>query len=189
MLLPLLLGTKEDQDALRARLAEYTKASGGAESAMILEDLAGLPDEMSWEHLENTRQQAIADLALQEGPTIETLVNELRGVLDKFSDFDRQAYRQAFPPKVYRRTSEAVLGRRIYNEIMKRQDRQHLIHTDVLMSHEDLPLEEWLDLDDEDLQTRLRAVYEAIEAQLSTKAIPPAPPMPDPTGPTVASTA
>lgn len=175
MLLPLLLGTKEDQDALRARLAEFTKASAGAESAMILEDLAGLPDEMSWEHLENTRQQAIADLALQEGPTIETLVNELRGVLDKFSDFDRQAYRQAFPPKVYRRTSETVLGQRIFEEIMKGHDRQHLILTDVLMSREDLPLEEWIDLDDEDLQTRLHAVYEAIEAQLRTKAIPPPP--------------
>ena len=32
-----------------------------------------------------------SDLVLQEGPTIETLVNERRSVLDKFSDFDRQA--------------------------------------------------------------------------------------------------
>lgn len=47
------------------------------------------------------------------------------------------------------------------------------------MSREDLPLEEWIDLNDEDLQTRLRAVYEGIEAQLSAKAIPPPPPAPD----------
>ena len=54
---------------------------------------------------------------------------------------------------------------------MKGRDRQHLILTDVLMSREDLPLEEWIDLDDEDFQARLRAVYEAIEAQLSSKTI------------------
>lgn len=44
---------------------------------------------------------------------------------------------------------------------------------DLLLSREDLPLEDWIDTDDPELVARMAAVFDRIEDQLLDKELPP----------------
>lgn len=179
-LLSLLLGRQDQMELLRRSVADIRLATGRPEVDELLEGLVGAP---SWQHLEATRLLAIQELAWRESSTIETLVGSLREVVAKFDgvfqkviprDIEQAAFMEWLPSQVYRKTSEVLLGKTLFHKLFgyEGEDRPLL---DLLLSRQDLPLEDWIDTDDPELMERVGAVFDRIEQQLEDRPMPPPP--------------
>lgn len=173
----LLLGRQDQLDLMRARVAHFRTGTDRSAIESVLEDLTGAP---SWRHLEETRQLAIQELAWREASAIERLVGELREVVAKFDgvfagvvpkDIETAAFMAWKPSQVYRKTSEVLLGRSLYERLFDAEDDSRPL-LDLVLSRDDLPLEDWIDTDDTELLELVAAVYDRIEAQLSEREIP-----------------
>jgi transcriptional regulator with XRE-family HTH domain len=181
-LLTLLVGRRDQLDFLRDRIATLRGSADPGAVEEVLEDLVGVP---SWRHLETNRQLAIQELAWHEAGTIERLVGELRDVVAKFDgvfaevvpqNLEMAAFMEWKPSQVYRKTSEMLLGRALFHQVLHDDDGPDRPLLDLLLSREDLPLEDWIDTDDPELIALVAAVYDRIEDQLADKEIPPPPP-------------
>ncbi len=179
-LLMLLLGRQDQLELVRSRVGELRKATDNSAVDEVLEGLVGAP---SWRHLEATRLLAIQELAWREASTIEQLVGELRDVVAKFDgvfesvvprDVEMAAFMEWKPSQVYRKTSDVLLGKTLFNHLFDRQDRPRP-GLSLLLSRGDLPLEDWIDTDDPELMKRVVAVFDRIEDQLENKKMPPPP--------------
>src|SRR5207253_1998362 len=123
--------------------------------------------------------------AWHEAGTIERLVGVLRDVVAKFDgvfaevvpkNIEIAAFMEWKPSQVYRKTSEVLLGRALFHQVLHDDDGPDRPLLDLLLSREDLPLEDWIDTDDPELIALVAAVYDRIEDQLADKEIPPPPP-------------
>lgn len=179
-LLMLLLGRQDQLELVRSRVGELRKATDESAVDEVLEGLVGAP---SWRHLEATRLLAIQELAWREASTIEHLVGELRDVVAKFDgvfesvvprDVEMAAFMEWKPSQVYRKTSDVLLGKTLFHHLFDHEapPRPSL---SLLLSRDDLPLEDWIDTDDPELMKRVVAVYDRIEDQLEKKKMPPPP--------------
>ncbi|MEA2971598.1 MAG: hypothetical protein QOG82_56 [Actinomycetota bacterium] len=180
-LLTLLLGRQDQLEFLRNRVSSLGRSAERGTVEEVLESLVGAP---SWRHLEATRLLAIQELAWKEASTIEHLVGELRNVVAKFDgvfakvvpvDVEMAAFMEWKPSQVYRKTSEVLLGRALFHEVLHDEESSRPL-LDLLLSREDLPLEDWIDTDDPELVALMAAVYDRIEDQLADKEIPHPPP-------------
>jgi hypothetical protein len=107
----------------------------------VLESLVGAP---SWRRLEATRLLAIQELAWKEASTIEHLVGELRNVVAKFDgvfarvvpvDVEMDAFMEWKPSQVYRKTSEVLLGKALFHQVLHDEESSRPL-LDLLLSRE-----------------------------------------------------
>jgi hypothetical protein len=180
-LLMLLLGRQDQVELLRDRVATLRRTSDRTAVEEMLERFVGAK---SWQHLEATRLLAIQELAYQEASTIESLIGSLREVVAKFdgvfekvvpSDVGMAAFMEWKPSQVYRKTSEVLLGKALFHKAFDDEDDCRRHRLDLLLSREDLPLEDWIDTEDQELLSRVAAVFDRIEEQLRDKDLPPPP--------------
>jgi hypothetical protein len=82
------------------------------------------------------------------------------------------AFMEWKPSQVYRKTSEVLLGKALFHQVLHDDDGHSRPLLDLLLSREDLPLEDWIDTDDPELVSLMAAVYDRIEHQLADKEIP-----------------
>ncbi len=177
--LSLLLGRAEHMDALRERLTEIGGWADGPERDAVLSEVVGVP---SWRHFEETRKLLIREMAQEQAVMGERLFEQMRSMVDQYDalrglnpvtdDLQEQVYMDWFPSRVYGRTSEMLLGERTYYAAV-RPDKAQLPRVTALLARSDLPLEEWVDLEDPEMMRRIRAVYEHWEKQLGDRDIPP----------------
>lgn len=179
-LLRLLLGRQNQMEFLRRRLGGLRDAT---DEPVLDEVVEGLVGSNSWKHLEATRLLAIEELAWRKAGKIERLVADMRAVLADFDgaftplvppDVEQAAFEEWKPSQVYRKTSEVLLGRKLFRHLYNYEapSRPAL---GLLLSREDLPLEDWIDVDDPELLNRVAAVYDRIEEQLADTKMPPPP--------------
>ncbi len=85
------------------------------------------------------------------------------------------------PTQVYRKTSEVLWGKALFYKAFDGEDDFRRHRLDLLLSREDLPLEDWIDTEDRELLSRVAAVFDRIEDQLRDKELPlPPDRVPDP---------
>ena len=123
---------------------------------------------------------AIQELAWKEASTIEHLVGELRDVVAKFDGvFSKVVPVDSRWPRSWSGSRARSTARRPRSCWAKpcstrcsttRESSRPLL--DLLLSREDLPLEDWIDTDDPELVSLMAAVYDRIEDQLADKEIP-----------------
>jgi transcriptional regulator with XRE-family HTH domain len=186
-LLMLLLGRQDQVQLLRDRVATLRKTSDRTAVEEMLERFVGAK---SWQHLEATRLLAIQELAYREASTIESLIGSLREVVAKFDGVfeevvprhvEMAAFMEWKPSQVYRKTSEVLLGKALFHNAFDDENDFRRHRLDLLLSREDLPLEDWIDTEDKELLSRVAAVFDRIEEQLRDKELPPPPDrVPDP---------
>src|SRR5205807_995704 len=74
----------------------------------VMEEASDFPEDLTWNHFERARQEALLALVDQDASEIEQLVGELSGILAKFDQFSRKTYRETHPKKVYRHVSDRL---------------------------------------------------------------------------------
>jgi hypothetical protein len=90
-------------------------------------------------------------------------------------DVETAVFMEWKPTQVYRKTSEVLLGKALFHKALDNEDDFRRHRLDLLLSREDLPLEDWIDTDDPELLSRVAAVFDRIEDQLRDKELPPPP--------------
>lgn len=178
-LLSIILGRNDQLELLRDRVGQLRRTTDGEVVDEILGSLIGAT---SWQHLEETRLLAIQELGYREVGTIERLIGDMRDLVGKFDgvlartisgNVEMAAFMDWKPTQVYRKTSEVILGRAMFGLVNDQETSRPWLG--LLLSREDLPLEDWIDTDDPELRARVVAVFDQIEHQLSDKEMPPPP--------------
>jgi hypothetical protein len=144
-------------------------SSSGSPGLRFVDDLASdFPEDLTWNHFERARQEALLALVDQDASEIEQLVGELSGILAKFDQFSRRTYRETHPKKVYRDISNSILGQRIFRLLpdleVEDPDRYTFLRTVLLDAGP--ALENAVDLDDEETVDRLAALLDRVEERL-----------------------
>lgn len=165
-LVQVVLGRQGGLDAIRQRLAELADADPNGAGEVVAE-ASGFPGEVSWEHFERVRREALVALVEQESGEVERLVGELAGVLAKFEDFGLKAYMAAHPPRVYKEISASLLGERAFRAL-RTADREGGRYTRLLNAtlQGGRAIEDAFDVEDPVLVERLAAVFDRVEERL-----------------------
>jgi transcriptional regulator with XRE-family HTH domain len=170
-LVRLLFGRDGDLHDLRVRFAQLKPdwlSSHPKAGEQVMEEASDFPEDLTWNHFERARQEALLALVDQDAGEIEQLVGELSGILAKFDQFSRKTYRETHPKKVYRDISNSILGQRIVRLLSDLEaedpDRYTFLHTVLLDAGP--ALEKAVDLDDQETVDRLAALLDRVEERL-----------------------
>jgi len=170
-LVRLLFGRDGDLHDLRPRFAQLKPnpfSSDPKAGERVMEEASDFPEDLTWNHFERARQEALLALVDQDANEIEELVGELSGILAKFDQFSRKTYRETHPKKVYRDISNSILGQRIFRLLSDLEaedpDRYTFLHTVLLDAGP--ALENAIDLDDQETVDRLAALLDRVEERL-----------------------
>jgi transcriptional regulator with XRE-family HTH domain len=170
-LVRLLFGRDGDLHDLRVRFAQLKPdwlSSDTKAGERVMEEASDFPEDLSWNHFERARQEALLALVDQDASEIEQLVGELSGILAKFDQFSRQTYRETHPKKVYRDISNSILGQRIFLLLpdLEAEDPDRFTFLRTVLLDSGPALENAVDLDDQETVDRLAALLDRVEERL-----------------------
>ena len=173
-LVSLLLGRQDQLEAIRARLEELRRSDSRAAGEAVAE-AGSFPPELSWEHFQRSRDEAIFALMEEETTEIERMLGGLRTVLERFDRLSQESHFAAHPRTVYRSISHSIIGDEVFHKVLQSADPADDGRYTRLRSRIPSPgaIEEAVDLDDPEIVRRLAAMYDRAEELLAEKAARP----------------
>ncbi len=173
-LVRLLFGRDRDLHDLRLRFAQLKPnwfSSDPNAGERVMEEASDFPEDLTWNHFERARQEALLALVDQDASEIEQLVSELSGILAKFDQFSRQTYCETHPKKVYRDISNSILGQRIFRVLpdLEAEDPDRYTFLRTVLLDAGPALETAVDLDDQETVDRLAAFFDRVEERLRSE--------------------
>ena len=129
VLATLLLGRDDQLDDIKERMQELRQAD--PESAgEVLAEAGGFPPELSWEHFQRSREEALFALVEEETSEIERLMGDLRRVVVRFDDLSQRSHYATHPRKVYQAISHSLIGEAVFDKVLQTFDagRRQPVH-------------------------------------------------------------
>jgi hypothetical protein len=168
------LGREDQLEAIRTRLEEL-RTSDPAAAGEAVAEAGSFPPELSWEHFQRSRDEAIFALMEEETSEIERMLGGLRQVLKRFDALSQQSHFASRPRTVYRAISHSLIGDAVFHKVLQAADRADDGRYARLRSCIPSPgaIEEAVDLDDPEIVRRLASVYDRAEELLAEKAARP----------------
>ncbi len=138
-------------------------------------EAGAFPPELSWEHFQRSRDEAILALMEEETSDIERMLGGLRQVLERFDSLSQKSHFATHPRTVYRAISHSLIGDAVFHKVLQSGDPADDGRYTRLRSRIPSPgaIEEAMDLDDPEIVRRLAAVYDRAEELLAEKAARP----------------
>jgi transcriptional regulator with XRE-family HTH domain len=170
VLATLVLGRDDQLEDLKARMQELRQADPGS-AGEVLAEAGGFPPELSWEHFQRSREEALFALVEEETSEIERMMGDLRRVVSRFDDLSQRSHYATHPRKVYQAISHSLIGEAVFEKVLQTFDPADDSRYPLLRSRIPSPeaIEAAVDLDDPEIVQRLAAVYDRAEELLQER--------------------
>jgi transcriptional regulator with XRE-family HTH domain len=170
VLATLVLGRDDQLEDLKARMQELRQADPNS-AGEVLAEAGGFPPELSWEHFQRSREEALFSLVEEETSEIERMMGDLRRVVARFDDLSQRSHYASHPRKVYQAISHSLIGEAVFEKVPQTFDPADDSRYTLLRSR--IPsaeaIEAAIDLDDPEIVHRLAAVYDRAEELLQER--------------------
>lgn len=162
----LLLGTPQNSQSIESRMKELQEVNPRAVSALSaqLGGAAGLP----YKHYREEQMRQLLEMVDDEYSHLVDLFEDMAQLAARFKSVTTtQALAADAPRKAYRYATDVFLGRNLYRTLSEGRDREERTEVVGAISRtKDLPWDEIIDTDDEQIAEAVRQLANAIEPKL-----------------------
>jgi transcriptional regulator with XRE-family HTH domain len=161
------IGTDAQADQILGRLAAFAEANPEAANE-VAETALGFEPGVTMEHYQRVRLDGLIDMVTEELDPLDELFGEMSRLVDRYNETStRYTLNSDAPRRAYRRTSEVLLGRKIWELINQEYGRKFpgLSLLD-LVDRDDVPWETLIDTDRPEVRDAVLKFAEAIEPEL-----------------------
>jgi transcriptional regulator with XRE-family HTH domain len=161
------IGTDDQADQVLERLAAFTEANPGAAHDVAAEAL-GFEPGVTLEHYQRVRLDGLIDMVTEELDPLDELFAEMGRLVERYNTAaTRFSLNADVPRRAYRRTSEVLLGRKVWELIDAEYGRKFPGLTLLdLVDRDDVPWESLIDTDRPEVRDAILRLAEAIEPEL-----------------------
>ena len=162
-----LNGPIAQADQILGRLAAFAEANPEAANE-VAETALGFEPGATMEHYQQVRLDGFIDMVTKELDPLDELFGEMSRLVDRYNETStRFTLNSDAPRRAYRRTSEVLVGRKVWELINQEYDRKFpgLSLLD-LVDRDDVPWESLIDTDRPEVRDAVLKFAEAIEPDL-----------------------
>ncbi len=161
------IGTDAQADQIEGRLAAFAEYNPDAAHEVAAEAL-DFELGVTIEHYQHLRRDALVDMVTEERDALDELFAEMQRLLDRYHLSEtRYALNSDTPRRAYRRTSEVLLGRKVWELIADKIEQSALLE---LVDRDDVPLEALIDIDDPRVRSAIVELAQAVEPRAAAYA-------------------